>query len=102
MDNIRTIRCVVREVLNCTDETFIVVQDVDTCEYHITTMFKNWQWCIPAKDEVGYLEYEEAIAGVTEYYDKKGENAKMSVYKNTYKAFRKFVAEQQQQEDIEM
>jgi hypothetical protein len=89
---ISVFKCEVLEVYKTyTQDKYAVIKNCETGELFITTEFRDWNWATPEKGTIGYIEVEFAKAGVSEFYDKG--NGCMSVWKNTYIAFRKFIPE---------
>lgn len=39
-------------------------------EYCMTTVFPNWESRVPDISEIGYLYYDEVVAGIDNYYDR--------------------------------
>ena len=64
-----------------------VFQDLATHEYLMVTVLPDWKVPPLKKDEVGYLNYEDAKAGDT-YIDK---NEQICKYKKTNLYFKEFI-----------
>lgn len=95
--NSKTIRCRIVEVSKGTYST-LVVQDLQSLNFYMITVFPNWQNAIPDKNDKGFIEFEFAEAG-TSYYNK--DTKKHDTYLNTHFIFKNFINETpKNQEDI--
>ena len=59
--------------------------------YVMVTVFPNWQSSMPSMEEVGYLMYDEVIAGIDTYYDRSTDSIVKYNFSNLI--FKKFVKE---------
>lgn len=74
----------------------IVVKDLNNSKfgemYRMISVWPNWESRVPEINEIGYLNYEFAQAGIDKYYDRnKGE---FVLYNFTNFIFIKFIKEQ--------
>lgn len=92
-----TLKCKVMELSKGTYSK-MVIQDLESLEYVMLTVFPNWQGEIPSKNQIGYIEFEFVEAG-TEYYNK---DLKIyETYSNTHLIFKTFIQETpKNQEDV--
>ena len=61
-------------------------------QYCMVTVFPNWESRIPEIGEIGYVNYDEVIAGEDKWYDL--DTDKFIPYNYTNLIFKKFVKEQ--------
>ena len=59
--------------------------------YVMVTVFPNWQSSMPSMEEVGYLMYDEVIAGIDTYYNRNTDSIVKYNFSNLI--FKKFVKE---------
>lgn len=86
--NPQTVKCQVVAKANCLYKS-LVIQDLSNDNYLMLTVFPNWQGLIPEVGDVGFIEFEFAEAGKTEWFNKN--LAEFNIYKNTYLVFKQFV-----------
>lgn len=91
-EGINFIKCEILEKRSHVYST-LVVENLKNNEYLILTIFPNWQGFIPEVGDIGYLEFEFVISGITKYYDHFLN--KTEVYKNTQLVFKQFVKEEE-------
>lgn len=60
--------------------------------YCMVTVFPNWESRIPDLEETGFLEYDEVIGGIDEYYDRLNKSVEKYNFSNLI--FKKFIKEQ--------